>query len=209
MPSLNLTDQTFARSTQSGADSYALILGTQEPNSLVERCVIDGSGGEWGLKMPGNVGSMVRGCRLIGGKERALDIVRGSDLTFEDCVFTSGADRPRTSSRWSLAKTCDIGIKGGAARITFVRCQMTDLLLGDHSIYDNAHTVGPRTSDLTLDSCAAPDGGPVIIRVYNADLPTLSNGTKAVALRWIGPVVYVYFWIAGRWIDSRMPASEA
>lgn len=208
MPSLILTDQTFARSTQSGADSYALILGTQEPSSLVTNCTIDGSGGEWGLKMPGNVGSTVRGSRLIGGKERALDIVRGSNLAFVDCAFSAGTDRPRTSSKWSLAKTCDIGIKGGARDITFVGCTMTDLLLGDHSIYDNPSVVGPRTGGIVLGHCANPNGGPIIIRAFNADLPRL-EGTNAIALQWCGPVVKIYFWVAGKWIDSRMPSPDA
>lgn len=207
MPSLNLTNQTFSRSTQSAIDSLTLVIGSQEPNSTITNCTIDGSGGDWGLKMPNNTDSTFIGTSITGGKERALDIVRGSHLTFEHCTFGAGRDRAPITSKWSLKKTCDIGIKGGASDITFRECVMTDLLLGDHSIYDNPNGVGPRTSGITLDNCSSPTGAPIIVRAWNADLPTLTNGTKAVALKWNGLVLKIYFWVAGKWIDSRMPPS--
>lgn len=206
MPTQTYTDQTFDHSTQTGADSYALILGTQEPDSVVTNCHINGNGGEWGLKMPGNTGSVIRGSRISGGKERALDIVRGGHLRFEDCQFTAGSDRSVTKSKWSLAKTCDIGIKGGATDIAFTRCTMSDLLLGDHSIYDNPNGVGPKTSGIVLTDCKNLAGGPIVIRAWNADLPQLVN-TQAVALKWCGLVMRVYFWVAGKWLDSRIPVA--
>lgn len=205
MPSLTLTDQSIAAST-TGSDSSALVLGTQEPSSHLTNCSISANGGNWGLKMPGNVGSVIKGCRLSGGAERALDIVQGSEISFEDCVFSSGADRAPTSSRWSFAKTCDIGIKGGADDIAFNRCTMTDMLLGDHSIYDNPSGLGARTAGIVLTDCGAPNGAPIILRVLNADLPTLVR-TRAVALVYYRWVVRTYFWVAGKWIDSRLPSA--
>lgn len=205
MPTQNLVNQTFA--TTSTADSYALILGTQEPASVITDCHVDGHGASWGLKMPGNVGSVITDTYLSGGSERALDIVKGNAISFKGCTFLAGADRPATKSRWSMAKTCDIGIKGGAFNVSFADCSMTDLLLGDHSIYDNGHpwNVGTPTKGISLVNCTHPAGKstPIILRVLNAELPMLVN-TNAVALKYWGGAVKVYFWFAGKWIDSRV-----
>lgn len=210
MPSLSLSDQIFNQWVP-GIDTAVLGVGSQEPNSTVTRCLIDGNGAEWGLKMPNNVGSTFNACMIRGGKERALDIVRGGNIIFNTCQFATGKDRSPTKSRWSLAKTCDIGIKGGAHDIAFNQCIMTDLLLGDHCIYDNAFRgfVGPKTSGITLTDCVHPAGKntPIILRVFNADLPKLVN-TKAIAHVYCGLSVKVYFWVAGKWIDSRLPAKE-
>ncbi len=206
MPSQTLLDQTFDKWTPS-TDTAVLTLGTQEPNSVVTRCAINAKGAEWGLKCPDNVGSIISQTTLTGGKERALDIVRGSGLRFNDCTFSAGVDRPPIKSRFSWAKTCDIGIKGGATDIQFSSCVMTDLLLGDHSIYDNVKGVGPKTTRIVLKNCQHPNGKgtPIILRVWNADLPMLVD-TNAVALVYWDTVVRVYFWVAGKWLDSRLPA---
>lgn len=204
MPSLTLDNQTFNTWTP-GTDSMVLVLGTQEPNSVVTNCQIDGNGAEWGLKMPGNTGSIISNSKLVGGKERALDIVQGSNTLFSHCEFGAGADRRGTTSKWSFSNTCDIGIKGGATNVRFEYCTITDVLLGDHSIYDNP-SIGPKTKGITLVNCVHPNGAdtPIILRVMNAEMPALVN-TNAVALVYWGPVVKTYFWIAGKWIDSRLP----
>ncbi len=202
MPTQILSDRTFNEWTP-GTDSAVLTLGTEEPNSVVTNCVINANGAEWGLKMPGNIGSTITNCRLMGGKERALDMVRGNGSRFTDCVFSAGADRKVTKSKWSLAKTCDIGIKGGASDIQFTRCVMTDMLLGDHCIYDNPNT-SPKVSGIVLTDCEHPAGKstPIILRVWNAQMPQLVR-TNAVALVYWRGIVLTYFWVAGKWIDSR------
>ncbi len=204
MPSQTLADQTFDKWTP-GRDTAVLTLGTQEPNSEVTNCVIDAKGAEWGLKMPGNVGSTIRQTHLSGGKERVLDIVRGGNLHFDECVFEAGHDRKPTKSKWSFASTCDVGIKGGTTNIRFTHCTLTDILLGDHCIYDNPG-MGAKTRGIILDNCVHPAGPnvPIILRILNAEMPTLIN-TNAVALVYMGLVVKTYFWIAGKWIDSRKP----
>lgn len=58
MASQTLLDQTFENWTP-GKDTAVLTLGTQEPNSVVTRCVLNAKGAEWALKMPGNVGSQI------------------------------------------------------------------------------------------------------------------------------------------------------
>lgn len=204
MASQTLADQTFEKWTP-GTDTAVLTLGTQEPNSEVTNCLIHANGAEWGLKMPGNVGSTIRQTHLMGGKERALDIVQGSGIRFEDCVFENGPDRAPTESKRSLAKTCDVGIKGGASDIRFTRCTLTDILIGDHSIYDNPH-IGAKTRGIVLDHCVHPagPGTPIILRVLNGEMPQLVN-TNAVALVYWRSIVLTYFWVAGKWIDSRVP----
>ncbi len=208
MPTQTYVDQTFDTWTP-GSDSAVLTLGQLDPYSSASNCVINAKGAEWGLKLPKNVGSTFNKCSLIGGTERTLDIVRGTGMQFSDCVFSAGADRAPTKSKWSFAKTCDIGIKGGATNISFSRCTFTDMLLGDHCIYDNVGQT-QKTSGITLTDCVHPAGKstPIILRVINAELPTLIN-TNAAALVYWGPIVKMYFWIAGKWIDSRIPPAGA
>lgn len=206
MAALNLVNQTLA-ATSTAPDSCALILGTQEPDSIITDCHIDGHGAAWALKMPGNSGSIITDTYISGGTERALDIVRGHDLLFKGCTFLAGTDRAPTRSRWSWAKTCDIGIKI-ASNVAFTACSMTDLLLGDHSIYDNGgkpHGMGAPTSGITLTDCLHPAGKetPIVIRVLNGEMPILVN-TNAVVLKYWWPMTEVYFWVAGKWIDSRV-----
>lgn len=202
MPSLILANQTFDTWTPA-RDTAVLTIGSQEPDSIVTNCTIVANGAEWGLKMPGNFRSVFDRCSFTGGKERALDIVKGEGSQFTDCQFSAGKDRKPIKSKWSFNETCDIGIKGGASNIRFTRCVMTDLLLGDHCIYDNPG-VGPKTSGIILTDCVHPAGKntPIVLRVLNADMPKLVN-TNAVALVYWRSAVSLYFWVAGKWIDSR------
>jgi hypothetical protein len=78
--------------------------------------------------MPGNIGSVINNSSFTNGKERALDIVRGSNLTFNNCKFSNGTDRKATSSKWKLSKTCDIGIKGGFDTAEFNDCELLDAI---------------------------------------------------------------------------------
>lgn len=200
MPSQILSAQIFDEWTPA-TDTAVLTLGEQEPNSQVTNCGILANGAEWGLKMPHNVGSTISRTALIGGTDRALDIVRGNGLRFVDCAFSNGHDRSATKSKWAFTKACDIGIKGGAYDIEFSGCTFSDILLGDHCIYDNPK-IGPKTRGITLRDCKHPEGKPIILRILNAEMPTLVN-TEAVALVYYRTVVLTYFWIAGKWIDKR------
>ena len=202
MPSIIANDQVFETWTP-GTDTAVLTIGTQEPNSLLSNCTINARGAEWGLKMPGNLNSIFNNCRIHGGTERALDIVRGSGARFIDCQFSAYNDRKPTRSKWAFTKACDIGIKGGASDIQFTHCVMTDLLLGDHCIYDHP-VISPKVKGIVLTDCQHSAGRnvPIILRVLNAEMPKLVN-TNAVALVYWRSAVSLYFWVAGKWIDSR------
>jgi hypothetical protein len=213
MPTQNYSNQTFNTWDKTTKDSCVLILGTEEPNSTVDNCIIDGNGAEWALKMPNNRGSTISNSTLIGGKERALDIVKGGDTIFKTCKFSNGNDRKMTSSKWSMSKTCDIGIKGGFDGGLFDTCVFSDMLLGDHDIYDNPQPalpflkggVGAKVKNITLKDCVHPNGKntPIILRIINADLPELDN-TNAIAMVYYPWAIKTYFWVAGKWIDSRV-----
>lgn len=212
MPSQIYADQTFDKCD--ATNMYALILGTQEPNSTVDRCAISSNGCHWSLKMPGNIGSVISDTTITGGTYRALDMVQCRGQRFNRCVFGPGKDRAAkiTTSKWKLNQTCDIGIKGSSQDIQFNGCTMTDMLLGDHDIYDNPQPalpflrggVGPKVVGIVLTDCVHPagKGTSIILRVLNAEMPKLVN-TNAVALVYLDGVVKTYFWVAGKWIDSR------
>lgn len=189
-----------------GKDSYALILGSLEWGSTVDRCTIKADGGDWALKMPGNRDSVITGSSIYGGRERALDAVRGGNLTFNSCTFGCGLDRTPTRSRFSLRKQCDIGLKGGLVGAEFNDCVMTDLLLGDFSIYD--HEGGLRTTGVKLTSCRHPAGRdvPIIVRCLHATPPELVD-TNAIVLRVPRLVVGAYFEFCRRFGDTRKPAA--
>lgn len=207
MSTQNYQDRIF--SPQSPAEGVVagqsvVTLGTQEPNSTIDRCIVDAAGTHWGLKMPGNVGSIITNTSFSGGISRALDMVQCRGQSFMGCHFLPGNGRAQTKSKWSLHEQCDIGIKGSSHDITFDSCVMTDLLLGDHDIYDNPH-IRPKVRNITLKDCVHPNGKdtPIIVRCLNAERPILVN-TNAVVLVYPRPVVLAYFWFAGRFIDSRI-----
>ena len=206
MAALNYVGTTFA-AAQAGKDTYALLLGTEQSGSTMENCTVNAAGADWGLKMPGNVDSVIRGTALYGGRERALDAVRGGRRTFDSCTFSCGLDRQPTRSRFSLRKQCDIGIKGGAQGDRFVRSVFTDMLLGDFSIYDHDATCQP-TQLAPIEDCVHPSGRevPIIIRCLNAVPPVLVR-TNAVILKVPDVIVAAYFAWCRRFGDTRRPAA--
>lgn len=201
MPTQNYTNETFA--TPDPSNSCVVTLGTQEPMSTMVNCDVIGGKARWGLKMPENIGSLVSQTRLSGGIKRALDMVHCKGQSFLNCVFASGPDRKPTTSKFSLSETCDAGIKGGSKDITFEGCTITDLLLGDHTIYDNPNIL-PKTRGIVIKDCVHPNGPgtPIIIRCLNAEKPTLIN-TNAVVLAYPRWVVLAYFWFSSHFIDTR------
>lgn len=205
MSTVNYLSQTFGTPVNDGSDSYALLMDQTQSGSTISKCTITGNGAEWGLKLPDVTSVTVTDTTLIGGTERALDIVRGGNHAFVRCTFGPGADRPATSTVWSMAKTCDAGIKGDATGVAFNTCTMTDLLVGDYSIYDHDTTLAP-VSGITLTDCVHPKGPatPILIRCLNGDKPTLIR-TNAKILKVPGFIVAIYFWYCRHFGDTRTP----
>lgn len=194
MPTQIWNNLTFDTPMPDGA--CVAILGTQEPDSRVNECNFDGLALRWGLKMPGNIGTVFEDCRFTGSAGRAVDMVKGSNVVFRRCTFLPCPARKPTTSKWSLAKTCDIGAKGGV-QVTLQDCVLQDILIGDHTIYDNPN-LGPK-ANVTMTNCRRLDGGPVIARIFNGELHT----DRADILHWPLWVTKLYFWYENHFGDTR------
>lgn len=204
-----IADGTIFSATATGRDSSALVIGTQEFGSRLTRCQVNANGANWGIKMPGNRDSVFEDSTFTGGTERALDAVRGGNLTWNRCKFSAGSDRRVTPTRFWPFKTCDIGLKGGLTGFAFNDCEFADMLLGDFSIYNEDRNL-PKTSGGVLTNCVHPKGAhvPIIIRCLAADVPRLVN-TNAVIL--VVPELFVkaYFWECCHFGDTRQPVAAA
>ena len=200
MPSQSIIGATLNTPIIAGSDSLIGGFGSQEPNSLIQDSVVIGLGVEWVWKMPGNTGSRLVRTRFSGGTERALDMVRGSDVVATDCTFDAAGQRPITISRFSLAKTCDVGAKGGA-QLTLNNCVLSDMLIGDYSIYDNP-VIGPKAR-VILNNCRHPIAGqPIIIRCIWGDY--IANGTNVSAYNVSAFSTKVYFALNRKFGDTRV-----
>ena len=200
MPSLTHINETFSTPFTAGAESMMGGFGSQEPGSLLQDCVVLGQGVEWAWKLSDNVGSRLVRTKFLGGTERALDMCRGSDVEATDCVFDSALQRPATVSRFSLAKTCDIGVKAGAV-LVLNNCVLSDVLIGDYSIYDNP-VIGPRAR-VVLNNCRHPVvGQPIIARCLWGDV--VVNGTKVLSIEVPAPATKLYFTFNRHFGDTRI-----
>ncbi len=60
---------------------------------LIENCQINANGVAEGLKLSYMHDVLVKGCEIIGGYEDCVDIVRGGNITFENCIFISNGTK--------------------------------------------------------------------------------------------------------------------
>lgn len=174
---------------EEGVETAAFFLGPEWSGSTVRNCVINGQDATWGVKIAHAFDITFEDCVIRGGTERALDIVRGGAITFRRCHFERGEYRETTRKRFSLDKSCDIGIKASARDVTFEDCTMNDLLLGDYSIYDQRKR--PCTRRITLRNCTNPNGWPVIVRALHAD-KVIAQNTPISQLKLPAPIVWGY-----------------
>jgi len=86
--------------------------GQPEFTLVIDSCTIDGGGAAEGLKLSFCKNVSVRNTQVFGGYEDCVDIVRGENISFENCTFFAG---PRTKQH--------ITCKGGAKNITFKNCK--------------------------------------------------------------------------------------
>lgn len=125
------------------ADQHTLaFLGAD--NVIIEECTIEASVVEEALKFSDCRNVWVRNCTLIGGREDALDVVRGGNLIFENITFVSRGARAVT-------------IKGGVDNVWFVGCDFSGsatsgafIELGDWSDYDKEPQ--PPTRNIFIDA---------------------------------------------------------
>ena len=63
--------------------------GQRKESLLIKDCEIDANGVAVGLKLSYMHNVVVKDCKITGGYEDCVDIVRGGNILFEDCIFIS------------------------------------------------------------------------------------------------------------------------
>ena len=184
-------------------DGLSVFCFSQNDNSKVNDCIIDGQDARWGAKASLTFGLEYNRCTFKNGTARSFDMVRGGNVVFKDCVFENTVRKP-VASQFTIAEQCDIGIKGGVHDVTFDNCVFNDILLGDYSIYDQQDR--PKTRRFTFINCKNKDGGPIIIRGKYFDKNTL-NLVNTPAKVWIWPafLTKLYWMFNRKFGDTRKP----
>lgn len=80
-------------------------------NIVINNCIIDGTMHSEGLKISFGHNIVVKNSTIIGGYEDCIDIVRGANITFQNCKIISNNTRQHVT------------VKGGARNITFDQCE--------------------------------------------------------------------------------------
>lgn len=184
-------------------DGLSVLCFSQNDNSKVNDCIIDGQDARWGGKASLTFGLEYNNCTFKNGTARAFDMVRGGNVVFKNCKFENTVRKP-VSSPYTIAEQCDIGIKGGVHDVTFEDCVFNDILLGDYSIYDQQDR--PKTRRFTFINCKNANGGPIIIRGKYFDKSSLTL-TNTPAKVWIWPEFLTkLYWMFNRKLgDTRKP----
>jgi hypothetical protein len=184
-------------------DGLSVLCFSQNDDSKVNECIIDGQDARWGGKSSLTFGLEYNKCTFKNGTARAFDMVRGGNVTFTDCVFENTV-RKKVGSQYSLTELCDIGIKGGVHDVTFHSCVFNDILLGDYSIYDQQDR--PKTRRFTFINCKNADGGPIIIRGRYFEKGSINLiGTQAKIFVWPEFLTKIYWWYNRKFGDTRKP----
>ncbi len=184
-------------------DGLSVLCFSQNDDSKVVNCIIDGQDARWGGKASLTFGLEYKDCTFKNGTARAFDMVRGGNVVFKNCVFENDV-RKKVKSQYNLAELCDIGIKGGVHDVTFENCVFDDILLGDYSIYDQQDR--PKTRRFTFINCQNKDGGPIIIRGRYFEKGTISLiGTQAKIWIWPELLTKLYWWYNRTFGDKRKP----
>jgi hypothetical protein len=159
-----------------------------DDSTIFRNCIFDGTVAEWGFKGSLKFGILFENCTFKNGKERAFDMVRGGNIYFKNCKWVN-TTRPRTKGRFTLAKTCDLGMKAGMHDVTFENCQINDVLMGDYAI----HTGRPPTRRFKFINCTNPNGGPIFVRGFDTDRKLILENTNVATWFWWPIAVKIYF----------------
>lgn len=147
--------------------------GQPEFELVIDSCTIDGGGASEGLKLSFCRNVTVKNSQIMGGCEDCVDIVRGENITFENCTFFANPDTKQ-----------HITCKGGAKNITFKNCKFVGSFknwwdgacidLGNWTDYDDVDR--PMVRNVNIENCIMQDVGTRILyrRLYS-ETPTISN----------------------------------
>jgi hypothetical protein len=147
----------------------------QENGTVIQNRAIPNAGtnpGEYSdiLKFSNCTGIVVDGCEIFGGKEDCIDAVRGELYTFKNNTL-----HPVHNG---------ITLKGSINTIVIDNVKFEthgkdcDIELGQ---YDNYWYVGRKpTRDITINNVNAEDGKPIVIKVWDAETPKVTNSNVKI-----------------------------
>lgn len=178
-------------------DANSVLCFSGHSDVIIRDCFIDGGNRQWGVKLSNCHNVYFYNCVFQNGYERAVDVVRGSNINFINCKWLPSTSRKPVGSCYNMFKACDVGIKGGVRRITFQNCALNDALFGDYCIY-NFSQVLPPTGDIQFIEC-----GNVIIRgLYVEGISYIATERKEFILPKV--LCKLYFSYNKRWGDRRV-----
>lgn len=190
--------------SDSSALNFAWRPGQDQYSILIDNCVIDGRGASEGLKLSFCSNVYVHNTVIFGGYEDCVDIVRGSNIMFDKCVFSIGDAKYHAT------------IKGGAHTIYFKECTFMGkykkwydgacIDLGNWTDYDDVPR--PKVRGVVLDNCKTFKGGPVLARVLHANPPKVFN-TEGTVLKVPCLFTNLFFFLQRKgWIGKRRRFSD-
>jgi len=164
--------------------------GQPEFSLVIDSCTIDGGGVSEGLKLSFCRNVIVRNSQIMGGSEDCVDIVRGENITFDNCTFFANPDTKQ-----------HITCKGGAKNITFKNCKFVGSFkcwwngacidLGNWTDYDDVDR--PMVRNVNIENCIMQDvGAGILYRRLYSETPKVSNSR---GFRFNVPRIFVkLFW---------------
>ena len=173
----------------------------QEPYSLlIDSCTIDGSGAAEGLKLSFCNDVTVRNCKIIGGRADCIDIVRGRNISFEDCRFIAKNTKNHITA------------KGGIKNLSFKNCIFENdfkyffdgacIDLGNWTDYDDVDR--PMNRNIVIENCKMKNiRNKILYRRLYSETPKVIN-SHGFGLR--VPKIFVsLFWLGQRkgWLGKR------
>jgi hypothetical protein len=193
-------EETQSKFSGGSALGFSWRPGQEEYELEIRDCVIDGSGAGEGLKLSFCSNVTVSNCIIYGGYEDCVDIVRGSNICFNNCVFVSNKTKQH------------ITIKGGAKNIVFTDCEFRNNFksiingacvdLGNWTDYDDA--VRPKTRSVKIINCKFNNiTKKILSRVIYAERPIVENSDGFVFR--IPTFIVKLFWFGQRkgWLGKR------
>ena len=164
--------------------------GQPEFSLTIDSCTIDGGGATEGLKLSFCRNVIVQNSQIFGGSEDCVDIVRGENITFDNCTFFANPDTKQ-----------HITCKGGAKNITFKNCKFVGSFkcwwngacidLGNWTDYDDVDR--PMVRNVHIINCDMLDVAcRILYRRLYSEMPVVKN---ARGFRFNVPRLFVkLFW---------------
>lgn len=175
---------------ESAALSFGWRPGQPKFSLTIDSCTIDGGGATEGLKLSFCRNVIVRNSQIMGGSEDCVDIVRGENITFDNCTFFANPDTKQ-----------HITCKGGAKNITFKNCKFVGSFkcwwngacidLGNWTDYDDVDR--PMVRNVHIINCDMLDVAcRILYRRLYSEMPVVKN---ARGFRFNVPRLFVkLFW---------------